>query len=146
MIPFIGGVGTRTHSQFVFHTKHPRPFWGPSPNTSPLAALALFNFWPITDLLNLTNHRFVYVFWPITRQHKNTENSIKEAARTWRFSMLHYSLCTNDRRRTRYEISLLELLTVQPSNGNKNSIIIGLLCRHFYTTSSTHRVNTSMWA
>jgi len=33
--------------------------------------------------------------------------------------MLYYSLYTNDRRRTRYEISLLELLTVQPSNGIK---------------------------
>jgi hypothetical protein len=53
-------VGTRTHSQFVFRTNNPRPFWWPSPNTSPLAALAFFNFWPITDLLILTNHRFVY--------------------------------------------------------------------------------------
>ena len=32
---------------------------------------------------------------------------------------LYYSLCTNGRRRTCYQISLLELLTVQPSNGNK---------------------------
>ena len=64
-------VGTQTHSQFVFHTNNPRPFWGPSPNnpqpfwepspnTSPVTALAVSDFWPITDLLILTNHRLVY--------------------------------------------------------------------------------------
>jgi len=68
---FFSSVGTRTHSQFVFHTNNPRPFWGPSPNnpgpfwgpspnTSPLTALAVSNFWPITDLLILTSHRLVY--------------------------------------------------------------------------------------
>ena len=31
-----------------------------SPNTSPVTALAVSDFWPITDLLILTNHRLVY--------------------------------------------------------------------------------------
>ena len=63
-------VGTRTHSQFIFHTNNPRPFWGPSPNTSPLAALARFNFWPITDLLTWPiTDSFILTSYKTTQQH-----------------------------------------------------------------------------